>query len=63
MIDFTGRELKYAEDYFKENGIEYTVKKTYALKPLDNTDSTFVLRQRTVDNIIELTVSDFRTLV
>ena len=61
MTDLTGLELREAES--RLNDIEYTVKYTHPPKPVEDTDSVRVLRQRVEDGTVELVVGLFKTKI
>lgn len=63
MTDLTGLELREAESRLKDNDIEYTVKYTHPPKPMEETDSVRVLRQRIEDGTVELVVGLFKTKI
>ena len=63
MTDLTGLELREAESWLRDNDIEYTVKYTHPPRPMEETDSTRVLRQRVSGGAVELVVGLFKTKI
>lgn len=56
-----GMELLHAENLLAALNKPYRVVYYYAKKPLADTDSVRVIRQKEADGCIELTVSAFKT--
>ena len=61
--DLLGMELLHAENLLAALNKSYRVVYYYAKKPLTDTDSVRVIRQRDMDGRIELTVSAFKTKI
>ena len=60
MTDLTGLEIEEAESILKSNNTDYYVVEYHAPKPLTDTDCAVVIRQKTVADKLELTVSRFK---
>lgn len=62
-LSLLGMELLYAENLLAALNKPYRVVYYYAKKPLADTDSVRVIRQRESDGRLELTVSAFKTKI
>jgi hypothetical protein len=62
-LHLLGMELMHAENLLTALNKPYRVVYYYAKKPLADTDSVRVIRQRESDGCVELTVSAFKTKI